>query len=70
MAARKAVGALTRSACSPPEKCRVGETGSVHPVTKSAFSAQSPDMEWHPDDQPQQDDRRGDLNPDQSSQLS
>jgi hypothetical protein len=27
-------------------------------------------MEWHSNDQPQQDDRRGDLNPDHSVQLS
>jgi hypothetical protein len=69
MAARKAVGALTRSACSPPKKVPafVGEGGSVCPVTKSAFSTQSTDMEWHLN-QPQQDDRRGDLN--YPSQLS
>jgi hypothetical protein len=27
-------------------------------------------MEWHPNDQPQQDDRSGDLNPDHPAQLS
>jgi len=27
-------------------------------------------MEWHPDDQPQQYDRGGDLNPDHPAQLS
>jgi hypothetical protein len=43
---------------------------SVRPIANSAFSAQSPDMEWHPNDEPQQDDRGGDLYPDHPAQLS
>src|SRR5450755_862169 len=43
---------------------------SVRPIARSAFSAQTPKMERHPDDQPQQDDRGGDLNPDHPAQLS
>jgi hypothetical protein len=32
-----------------------------------AISAQSPEMERHPDDQPEHDDRNGDLKPDNSA---
>lgn len=32
--------------------------------------AQSPEMEWHPDDQPEQNDRDSDLKPDNTAQLS
>ena len=39
----------------------------LRPLTKSAFSAESPDMEGHPDDQSQQDDRGGNLNPDHAA---
>src|ERR1700733_12437274 len=42
---------------------------SIRPVTKSAFSEQSPNMERPPDDHPQQYDRGSDLNPDHPAQL-
>jgi hypothetical protein len=47
-----------------------GDAVPLRPLTKSAFSAESPDMEGHPDDQSQQDDRGGNLNPDHAAQLS